>query len=111
MPTIEKYFPRLTPKYRLMLWLLSRGVTVDGVRGMSASELKAWRSRVPAEFVDIRDAIDIITQQLDSDSAVFTTTAGRKYSAKNIADLVERAHKIAGVKYKGVAAFVDSFAK
>jgi len=111
MPTIERYFPRLTPKYRLMLWLLSKGVTVDDVRAMSAGELKTWWVKVPAEFVDIRDAIDIITQQCDSESAAFTTTAGRKYSAKNIADLVERAHKIAGVKYKGVVAFVNSFAK
>ena len=111
MPALEKFFPRLTPKYRLMLWLLSKGVTVDDVRAMSVGDLKAWRSRIPAEFVDIRDAIDIIAQQCDSDSTAFATSAGRKYSAKNIADLVERAHKIAGVKYKGVAAFVSSFAK
>lgn len=107
---IQAYFKGLTPKTRLMLYVLGTGeFTIDQVRRMTVAQLKdaGFTDSLPSTL-DLNDICYELISSKHSDSLVFMNTSGRGYSVRDVTEILKRAHKIAGVDYGGVAGFIQS---
>ena len=110
-PKVKKilpFFRSLTPKMRVMVYLLGSGeLSFDGVR-----KLKVWEfcdltlvSNIPSTL-ELDDICSELKKQ-PPDNAVFSRDSGRTYSVTDVINVLKRAHKIAGMEYNGLDEFVD----
>lgn len=107
---ITPYFRGLTPKVRVIVYLLGTGqYTFDTLRRMTVEQFKSLglESNLPAslELVDI--CRELVTGRA-GDEPVFCNTSGRTYSIKDLTEMLKRAHNIAGVPYEGLQVFINT---
>lgn len=107
---ITPYFRGLTPKVRVIIYLLGTGrYTFDSIRRVTVGEFKALglESILPVSL-ELMDICNELVAGRDVDEAVFCNTSGRTYSIRDLTEMLKRAHKIAGVPYQGLQAFVNT---
>lgn len=107
MTKITPYFKGLTPKIRIMLYLLGTGkYTLDGLRKMSVGDFLALglADVLPSSF-ELKDICHELVAGRDANETVFCNQSGRTYSIRDLTEILKRSHKIAGVPYEGLQVF------
>ncbi len=107
-PSLKKlapYFYRLTDKSRLIVYILATGeYNYDRIRKMTVGDLLKRKKHLPDMFNDI---IGELTFDREKDALAFHLSE-KKYSSKQISNIVERSHKIAEVEYVSLEKFVKA---
>lgn len=106
---IEPFFRGLTPKMRLIVYLLGTGAfTLGALRKLTVAEFSALNlpSILPASL-ELYDICREITAGRGGDETAFCNTSGRTYSIKDLTEVLKRSHKIAGVPYAGLENFIS----
>lgn len=100
-----RYFYGLSEKSRLIVFFSSfEELNFSHIKELRISNLDAYVKFLPKELVVY--VRDLIVDNKQSD-LVFRFSSGRKYSAKDVENVLIRGHKIADREYKGRYEFIE----
>ena len=103
---IEDYFYRLSPKNRMLIWLLAIGHTPDDIRVMTVADISELAQTVPSKFCDIIAWCEDRLREHE-DTLLFEKQQGIKMPKSYILGLLIKAHERLGVEFTGLQDFVD----
>lgn len=107
MKEIDEYFYRLSPKNRMLIWLLATGYTAGEISKMKVSDLCELMETVPTKFPDIRAWCEDQCSEQSHDAFAFEKQQGIPMPKNYILGLLIKAHERLGEEFTGLQDFVD----
>lgn len=109
---LTPYLSTLTPKYKLIIYLLATGnYNFNDVRFLKKEELTKHCSKKIIKDIGLIDICHDICDTKQKNKKVFFNPSGRNYSESYILSVLERSHKIANETYVSRNHFVKNVNK
>lgn len=107
MKEVEQYFYRLSPKNRLLIWLLASGYSAGALSRLKVRDLCNLMESVPTKFPDIRAWCEDQCSEQPHDAFAFEKQQGIPMPKNYIIGLLIKAHGRLGVEFTSLQDFVD----